>query len=177
VFSAGLLARSQFASGRSCDRPTRSRFSVVFLDPRANAELAPKFQVALHASHAALPMVTSKKFFALTQPVELRFPFKFNLHANPPPHPITIKLNFHSTGECLHLPEGQTGNAWEPSKPMINSVLPPRPCSVTHYHPLLFIVSLLISHSRENLKPYTVIMFVYNLAQYQGILSFLNFRL
>jgi hypothetical protein len=36
VFNAGLLAGSQFASGRSCDRPTRSRFSVVFLGPRAN---------------------------------------------------------------------------------------------------------------------------------------------
>jgi hypothetical protein len=58
VFNAGLLARSQFASGRSCDRPTRSRFSVVFLGPRANAELVPKFHVALHASHPALPMVT-----------------------------------------------------------------------------------------------------------------------
>jgi hypothetical protein len=31
VFNAGLLARSQFASGRSSDRPTRPRFSVVFL--------------------------------------------------------------------------------------------------------------------------------------------------
>jgi hypothetical protein len=31
VFNTGLLTRSQFASGRSCDRPTRSRFSVVFL--------------------------------------------------------------------------------------------------------------------------------------------------
>jgi hypothetical protein len=30
---------------------------VVFLGPRANAELVPKFHVALHASHAALPMV------------------------------------------------------------------------------------------------------------------------
>jgi hypothetical protein len=60
VFNAGLLARSQFASGRSCDRPTRSRFSVVFLEPRANAELVPKFHVALHASHAALPIVPSK---------------------------------------------------------------------------------------------------------------------
>jgi hypothetical protein len=30
-FNAGLLARSRFASGRSCDRPTRSRFSVVSL--------------------------------------------------------------------------------------------------------------------------------------------------
>jgi hypothetical protein len=58
VFNAGLLARSQFASGRSCDRPNRSSFSVVFLGPRANAELALKFHIALHASHAALPMVT-----------------------------------------------------------------------------------------------------------------------
>jgi hypothetical protein len=33
---------------------------VVFLGPRANAELVPKFHVALHPSHAALPMVTSK---------------------------------------------------------------------------------------------------------------------
>jgi hypothetical protein len=57
---AGLLVRSQFASGRSCDRPTRLRFSVVFLGPRANAELVPKFHVALHASHAALLMVTLK---------------------------------------------------------------------------------------------------------------------
>jgi hypothetical protein len=40
------------------DVPTRSRFSVVFLGPRANAELVPKFHAALHASHAALPMLT-----------------------------------------------------------------------------------------------------------------------
>jgi hypothetical protein len=30
---------------------------VVFFGQRANAELVPKFHVALHASHAALPMV------------------------------------------------------------------------------------------------------------------------
>jgi hypothetical protein len=60
VFNAVLLARSKSASGRSCDRPTRSRFSVVFLDPRANAHLVHKLQAALHASHAALPLVTSK---------------------------------------------------------------------------------------------------------------------
>jgi hypothetical protein len=59
-FNAGLLARSQFASGRSFDRPTRLRFSVLFLGPRANTESVPKFHVALHASHAALPMVTLK---------------------------------------------------------------------------------------------------------------------
>jgi hypothetical protein len=33
---------------------------VVFLGLRANAELVPKFHVALHASHAALPIVTLK---------------------------------------------------------------------------------------------------------------------
>jgi hypothetical protein len=60
LINAGQMARSQFASGRSCDRQNRSRFGVVFLVPRANAELIPKFHVALHASHAALPMVTSK---------------------------------------------------------------------------------------------------------------------
>jgi hypothetical protein len=31
---------------------------VVSLDLRANAELVSRFHVALHASHAALPMVT-----------------------------------------------------------------------------------------------------------------------
>jgi hypothetical protein len=45
---------------RSCDRPTRSGFSVVSLGPRANAELEPKFHVVLHASRAALPMVILK---------------------------------------------------------------------------------------------------------------------
>jgi hypothetical protein len=53
VFNAGLLARSKFASGRSFDWPTRSRFSVVFLGPRVDAELVPKFHVALHALHEA----------------------------------------------------------------------------------------------------------------------------
>jgi hypothetical protein len=56
-FNAGLLARSQFAFGRSCDQPIRSRFSMLFLGPRANAELVPKFHDALHASHEALSMV------------------------------------------------------------------------------------------------------------------------
>jgi hypothetical protein len=55
-----MMARSQYAFGRSCDRPTRSKFSVVFLGPGANAELVLKFHVALHASHAVLPMLTSK---------------------------------------------------------------------------------------------------------------------
>jgi hypothetical protein len=51
----GWLDRSQSVSGRSCGRPNISRFFVVFLGPRAKAELVPKFHVALHDSHAALP--------------------------------------------------------------------------------------------------------------------------
>jgi hypothetical protein len=60
VFNAGLLARSQFASGRSCDRSARSRFPVVFHGSRSNVEFVPKFHVALHASHAALKTVILK---------------------------------------------------------------------------------------------------------------------
>jgi hypothetical protein len=47
-FNAGLLAISQFASGRSCDRPTRSSFSVILLRQKENAEFALKFHVPLH---------------------------------------------------------------------------------------------------------------------------------
>jgi hypothetical protein len=54
VCNVGLLVRSKFASGKFCDRPARSSFSVVFLGPRANAEFLPKFHVALHAAYAAL---------------------------------------------------------------------------------------------------------------------------
>jgi hypothetical protein len=60
VFNVGLLAGSQFVFGRSCDWPTLSMFSVVFLGPRADAELVSKFHAALHASHAARPMVNIK---------------------------------------------------------------------------------------------------------------------
>jgi hypothetical protein len=60
IFNAGLLARSQFASRRSCDQPTWSRFCTSFLGPRANAESVPKFHTVLHALHANLPMVTLK---------------------------------------------------------------------------------------------------------------------
>ena len=38
----GLLARSQYESGRSCDRPIRPRCSGVFLGSRGNAQSVPK---------------------------------------------------------------------------------------------------------------------------------------
>jgi hypothetical protein len=105
VFNTGLLARSQFASGGSCDRPTRSRFSVVFLGPRANAELLPTLHVALHVPHAALPMVTSKfrptvALPMLDQNFTIMQPFQ---------HAKSITLS------NIPLPEGQAGTAWEPS--------------------------------------------------------------
>jgi hypothetical protein len=56
VSNAGLLAGSQFAFGRSCDRP----LGLVSLGPGANVELVPKFHIDLHTSHAALPVVASK---------------------------------------------------------------------------------------------------------------------
>jgi hypothetical protein len=74
-FNAGLLTRSQFASGRSCDWPTRSRISIVFLGPRANADLVPKFHFALHASYAALPTVTLK----ISSYTNVTFTFDFGL--------------------------------------------------------------------------------------------------
>jgi hypothetical protein len=78
---AGLVARNQFASGRSCDRLTWSKFSMAFLGPRANGELVPKFHVALHASHAALPMVTLK--ISPYTNVTLTFDFDYGLD-----HPV-----------------------------------------------------------------------------------------
>jgi hypothetical protein len=53
ILFAGLLARSQYASGRSCDQPSRHRFywfSSVF---SVNAEMVPN--LLLRASHAVLP--------------------------------------------------------------------------------------------------------------------------
>jgi hypothetical protein len=46
-------AKKSILIRRSCDQPTRSRFSSVFLRPRANAQLVPKIRDALHVSPAA----------------------------------------------------------------------------------------------------------------------------
>jgi hypothetical protein len=81
VFNARLLTISQFASGRSCDWPIWSRFSVVFFGPRANAELVLKFHFAFHALHATLPMVTLN--ISPYTNVTLAFDFDFALY-----HPV-----------------------------------------------------------------------------------------
>jgi hypothetical protein len=64
--NAGLV-RSQCASGRLYDRPTRSRFPMIFLGPGANYELVPKIHVALYASCATLRN-NNFKIFASAQP-------------------------------------------------------------------------------------------------------------
>jgi hypothetical protein len=62
----GVLARIQFASGRSCDRPSRSRFPVVFLRTGANEEFVPK----LHCCNVCSPPTTNIKmlYFAFLLP-------------------------------------------------------------------------------------------------------------
>ena len=58
--NAGLLVRSQYESGRSCNRPTGFRFSACLFAPTANAPLILKIQDALRASHVDLLTLTSK---------------------------------------------------------------------------------------------------------------------
>jgi hypothetical protein len=38
-------------------KPSRTKLSAVFIGSRANDQLVPKFQVALHESHTALPLL------------------------------------------------------------------------------------------------------------------------
>jgi hypothetical protein len=52
---------------------------VIFLGTRANAELVPKFHVAVHASHAALPIVTIK----ISPYINVTLTLDFGLH-----HPV-----------------------------------------------------------------------------------------
>ena len=51
---SGLQVRSQQASGRSCDRRSRSSFAVVFPGPRANFESALIFHAALQCLSRSL---------------------------------------------------------------------------------------------------------------------------
>jgi hypothetical protein len=49
----GLLAGSQYASGRTYDRENRSKICVALHGRNANSEQAHKLHVSAHASHAA----------------------------------------------------------------------------------------------------------------------------
>jgi hypothetical protein len=95
----------------------------------ANAELVPKFHVALHASHAALPMVTSqfRPNIALPtlDPILLMQPFqrhikKIYIHYKIPI--ICVTYTRRTSGHCLGT--FKTGD--------IVSCPPPPQCSVSH---------------------------------------------
>jgi hypothetical protein len=60
---------------------------MVFLGPRASAKLVPKFHVTLHASHAALPIVTLK----ILPYTNITMTFDFGLHH--PLNPFASDLN------------------------------------------------------------------------------------
>jgi len=55
--NAEVLARGQYATASSSDRPSWSRFSVVSLRSRANAESVPETHIVLHASLTANSLV------------------------------------------------------------------------------------------------------------------------
>jgi hypothetical protein len=113
-------------------RPIRSRFSVVFLDPRANAEFVPKLHVALHASHAALPMVTSKfrPNIALSTlaPILLMQPFQRHIYIY-----IYIYMYNKITIICVTYTRRTSGHCLGTFKTGdIVSCPPPPPCHVSH---------------------------------------------
>jgi hypothetical protein len=113
----------------------RSRFSVVFLDPTANAELVPTLHVALHTSHAALPMVTSKFCpnialptlapILLMQPLQRHIYYIYIYYKIPI---ICVTYTRRTSGHCLGT--FKTGD--------IVYCPPPPQCSISHYLPPTF---------------------------------------
>ena len=77
--NSGLLARSHYASRRSCDRPNWWVLSVCTLGPRANSEVVRKFHISLPlidlpvqtstaCPSAALQKVLHSRSSVITQP-------------------------------------------------------------------------------------------------------------
>jgi hypothetical protein len=124
---AGLLASSQYTSERSCDRPSRHRFFLVFLCLQANAEMVPRFQVATACFSCSSP---NFKLIKITPCCGCRrFVFKiiyktirnskfFCLSEATPCHHNVFTFT-------LFLPEGRAGVAWEPCNKMM-LFFPPR---------------------------------------------------
>jgi hypothetical protein len=101
---AGLLARSQYASGRSCDRPIPSNFNIVFRGRKAKTTLVPIIRIALYISHAILSTLP-----------------KISTHCCPPNTNSAQMLNF------FHLPIPSQQSTSSPSKavPRLRPTLPP----------------------------------------------------
>jgi hypothetical protein len=58
----GLLAGSQYASVRSCDRSSRHRFSWFLFVFKQMLRWFPSSKLLLHASHAALPIYINQNY-------------------------------------------------------------------------------------------------------------------
>jgi hypothetical protein len=109
--SARLLARCQYASGRSCDR--FSWFSSVF---KANTEAVPQ----LHASHADLTTwIDQNSAPLLSKPLKILIP-KYTSTLNQKikiPRSLSQTTVYKHPNAFIHtlaLSEGQAGGAWEP---------------------------------------------------------------
>jgi hypothetical protein len=67
VFSGAeaLLVRSQYASRRSCEQPTRFRFPMGSFCPKQNSKLVPTFHVGLHSFQApsSSPLLNALPYF------------------------------------------------------------------------------------------------------------------
>jgi hypothetical protein len=152
IGARGLFPKREERHGRVADQsplsiPTRSRFSVVFLCPRANAESVPKFHVALHASHAALQMLIFQHF-ALIQPFQCQTTFR-PIAATPTslktkieqiPHTILTSTR-RTSGHCLGT--FKTANfVWITILPPPNTVV-----SLLPPPPKLFLLSVSIARS------------------------------
>ena len=108
---AGLLARNQFASGRPRDRPNQSRFSTIFLGPRANAfncmplkQPLPKLtSILCLRQNAALH--TWSKFRHNAALYTLNSAQRFNwfplLHISNSPFPIKLPSSLPTTLPCF----------------------------------------------------------------------------
>jgi hypothetical protein len=88
---------------------------------RANAKLVPKFHVALHASHAALPMATSEFRSNVTIPMLDQQPFQR--------HKILILII------CVTSNRTTSGHCLGTFKTGMVSCPPPPQCSLSHYLP------------------------------------------
>jgi hypothetical protein len=83
---------------------------MVFLHPRANAELVPKFHVALYASHAALPMVTLEISTYINETLTFDFGLDHPVHGTDASGDLGLQVGgvshetvIHGYGSCATL--------------------------------------------------------------------------
>jgi hypothetical protein len=125
---AGLLASSQYASGRFCDRPSRhrfSRFSSVF---KQMLRWFPNSKLLLHASHASVTILNSSKLLPVLDAADsVVFQIIDKTIRNSKLRCLSEANSYYHNvfTFTLFLPEGRAGVAWEPSN-KIMLFLPPR---------------------------------------------------